>query len=150
MLLTLASWAGGGPRAWSAPLSAVPPSAGFYLGLRVLRPGAMGLGDVKLAGVLGAGLAWLGWGSFAVGAFAAFLVGGLFAVALVTMHRAGRKSRVPFGPWMIARGCARDRLGRVAMDCVPQRGLLNLRRPLLTRIPIHGSTSPQEGTMFTR
>lgn len=100
-LLALASWAAADLSGLVRAAIGGAALAGFYLGLRVLRPGAMGLGDVKLAGVLGAGLAWLGWGSFAVGAFAAFLVGGLFAVALVTMHRAGRKSRVPFGPWMV-------------------------------------------------
>jgi leader peptidase (prepilin peptidase)/N-methyltransferase len=36
-----------------------------------------------------------------VGAFAPFVVGGLFAVALIVARRAGRKSRIPFGPWML-------------------------------------------------
>ena len=64
-------------------------------------PTGMGLGDVKLAGVLGLFLAWLGWGEFAVGAFSAFLVGGLFSVALLVTRRATRKSGIPFGPWML-------------------------------------------------
>jgi leader peptidase (prepilin peptidase)/N-methyltransferase len=74
----------------------------LYLALALIRPGGMGLGDVKLAGVLGLYLGWLGWGELAVGAFAAFLLGGLFGVVLLAVRRAGRKSSIPFGPWMLA------------------------------------------------
>ncbi|SFI37073.1 MULTISPECIES: prepilin peptidase [Microbacterium] len=74
----------------------------FYFLLRLVRPGGMGGGDVKLAGVLGMALGWLGWGSLIVGAFAAFLLGGVIGVALMLARRATRKTAIPFGPWMIA------------------------------------------------
>ncbi|MFT4123817.1 MAG: prepilin peptidase [Microbacteriaceae bacterium] len=74
----------------------------FYLLIVLVYPAGMGLGDVKLAGVLGLHLAWIGWGVLAVGAFAAFLLGGVFGAALLVARRAGRKSRIPFGPWMLA------------------------------------------------
>ena len=61
----------------------------------------MGFGDVKLAGVLGFGLAWVGWGALVVGAFGAFLLGGIFSITLVLSKRAHRKSGIPFGPWML-------------------------------------------------
>jgi leader peptidase (prepilin peptidase)/N-methyltransferase len=73
----------------------------FYFLLRAARPGGMGGGDVKLAGVIGIYLGWLGWGALAVGAFAAFLYGGVFGIALLLLRRAGRKTAIPFGPWMI-------------------------------------------------
>ncbi|MEV5071902.1 prepilin peptidase [Microbacterium sp. LMI12-1-1.1] len=73
----------------------------FYFLLRSVRRGGMGGGDVKLAGVIGIYLGWLGWGALAVGAFAAFLYGGLFGIALLLLRRAGRKTAIPFGPWMI-------------------------------------------------
>jgi leader peptidase (prepilin peptidase) / N-methyltransferase len=73
----------------------------LYFVLRVVRPGGMGGGDVKLAGVIGVYLGWVGWGALAVGAFAAFLWGGLFGIALLLLRRAGRKTAIPFGPWMI-------------------------------------------------
>ena len=73
----------------------------FYLILRVVRPDGMGGGDVKLAGVLGLYLGWLGWGALAVGAFAAFLLGGIFGALLLLRKRAGRRTAIPFGPWMI-------------------------------------------------
>ncbi|WP_420870294.1 prepilin peptidase [Microbacterium saccharophilum] len=74
----------------------------FYFLLRLVRPGGMGGGDVKLAGVLGPALGWLGWGSLIVGAFAAFLLGGVIGIARMLARRATRKTAIPFGPWMIA------------------------------------------------
>ena len=35
-------------------------------------------------------------------AFGAFVVGGVFSVVLMAVGRAGRRSRIPFGPWMFA------------------------------------------------
>ncbi|MDM4761522.1 prepilin peptidase [Galbitalea sp. SE-J8] len=74
----------------------------FYLIVVLVYPSGMGLGDVKLAGVLGLFTAWIGWGGLTVGAFAAFLLGGVFGVVLLIAQRAGRKTRIPFGPWMLA------------------------------------------------
>jgi leader peptidase (prepilin peptidase)/N-methyltransferase len=65
-----------------------------------IRPGAMGMGDVKLAGVLGAFLGWLGWNAWATGFIVAFIAGGLFGLALLAMKR-GRKASIPFGPWLL-------------------------------------------------
>ncbi len=68
-------------------------------GLRV--PEGDGFGDVKLAGLLGLYLGWVGWGALAVGSFAAFVLGGVFSVGLLMLRRAGRKTGIPFGPWML-------------------------------------------------
>ena len=77
---------------------------GAYLLMALLYPGGMGFGDVKLAGVVGIVLGWLGWGELAVGAFGAFVFGGIFAVALMIGGRAGKKTAIPFGPWILV-GC---------------------------------------------
>lgn len=90
---------------WSAILRAAIGGAAlyaFYFAAMVAYPGGMGFGDVKLAGVLGFGLAWVGWGAFVVGAFGAFLLGGIFSIGLVLSKHAHRKSGIPFGPWMLA------------------------------------------------
>ena len=73
----------------------------FYFVLAFISPRGMGMGDVKLAGVLGLFLGSLGWGQLAVGAGAAFVLGGLFGIILLITRRAGRKSGIPFGPWML-------------------------------------------------
>ncbi len=73
----------------------------FYFVAAVAYPGGMGFGDVKLAGVLGMALGWLGWGTLTVGAFSAFLLGGLFSGVLLIMRRARKGTGIPFGPWMI-------------------------------------------------
>ncbi|MDH6238045.1 prepilin peptidase [Cryobacterium sp. CG_9.6] len=74
----------------------------LYFALAIIRPGGMGFGDVKLAGLLGLYLGWFGWPQLIVGAFGAFLLGGLFGLILLAIKRAGRTSSIPFGPWMLA------------------------------------------------
>lgn len=73
----------------------------LYLALALVRPGGMGMGDVKLAAGLGFFLAWLGWPTLIVGAFAAFLVGGAVGAVLLITKRATRTSAIPFGPFML-------------------------------------------------
>tara|TARA_B100000519_G_scaffold53006_1_gene43755 strand:- start:37496 stop:38317 length:822 start_codon:yes stop_codon:yes gene_type:complete len=73
---------------------------GLYFALAVIWPGGMGFGDVKLAGVLGLFLGFLGWPTLGVGMFAGFLAGGVFGVALMLAGR-GRKAAIAFGPWML-------------------------------------------------
>jgi leader peptidase (prepilin peptidase)/N-methyltransferase len=73
----------------------------LYFALKLARPGGMGGGDVKLGGLIGLYLGWVGWGALAVGAFAAFLLGGIYGIALIVIGRADRKTAIPFGPWMI-------------------------------------------------
>lgn len=103
-LLALASWAPGQESDWARLLHAAVAAAAmfvFYVALVLIYPAGMGLGDVKLAGVLGLYLGWIGWGAVLVGWFAAFLLGGLFAIGLLVAGRARRGSAIPFGPWML-------------------------------------------------
>jgi leader peptidase (prepilin peptidase) / N-methyltransferase len=74
----------------------------FYFLLVLVYPSGMGFGDVKLAGVLGLFLGYLGWAEVVVGGFLGFLFGGVVGGALMAMRRAGRKSQIPFGPFMLA------------------------------------------------
>jgi leader peptidase (prepilin peptidase)/N-methyltransferase len=101
VLLGAASLFDGDP--WSLVRAAIGGAGLFvlYFIMAMAYPGGMGFGDVKLAGVLGFCLAWLGWGALAVGAFAPFILGGLFGIVLLVVRRAGRKTRIPFGPWML-------------------------------------------------
>ncbi|MFC5182296.1 prepilin peptidase [Actinomadura harenae] len=65
-------------------------------------PNAIGFGDVKLAPVLGLYLGWLGRPAWITGLFGMFVLGGLFALALLLFRRAGRKDQIPYGPFMLA------------------------------------------------
>jgi leader peptidase (prepilin peptidase)/N-methyltransferase len=62
----------------------------------------LGLGDVKLAGVLAALLGWFSWVAAAYGLLAGFVLGGLVAVVLLLGRRADRRSTISFGPAMVA------------------------------------------------
>jgi leader peptidase (prepilin peptidase)/N-methyltransferase len=73
-----------------------------YLVLALLVPSGLGLGDVKLAGLLGVFLGWTGWPNVLVGTVAAFTLNGIVAVILLVSRRATRKSAIAFGPWMVA------------------------------------------------
>lgn len=73
----------------------------FFL-LMVVYPAGMGFGDVKLAGLLGMPLGWLGLGEVLLAVFVAFLLGGLSGLTLIVTRRANRKSAVPFGPFLLA------------------------------------------------
>ncbi|GII05886.1 prepilin peptidase [Planobispora takensis] len=100
-LLTIAAAAGG---RWGDLLGAGLGGlalAAFYLLLFLVNPAGMGLGDVKLAAVLGIALGWLGWDVLVTGAFLGFLAGALYGVALIVLRRGNRKSEFPFGPFMI-------------------------------------------------
>lgn len=81
-------------------LGAAGVAGAFMLALALLEPGGMGLGDVKFALVLGLALGWLGWGAVVAGFVAAFLLGGLAALTALLILRAGRKTQLPFGPWL--------------------------------------------------
>jgi leader peptidase (prepilin peptidase)/N-methyltransferase len=101
VLLALASLGTGD---WLALLQAVIGGAAlfvFYLVLVLIYPRGMGFGDVKLAALVGLALGYLGWGPLIVGAFAAFLLGGVFSILLLAARKATRKTGIPFGPWML-------------------------------------------------
>ena len=73
---------------------------GFFLLLSLT--GGMGGGDVKLAGLLGGVLAYLSWWTLVIGAFGGFLLGAVVGVFVMATGRGGRKTALPFGPFMIA------------------------------------------------
>lgn len=72
----------------------------FYLLLALVGPGGMGMGDVKLAGVLGLYLGALGWAQLAVGVMAAFAVGAIAGAITLIIRRSVKDRTLPFGPWM--------------------------------------------------
>jgi leader peptidase (prepilin peptidase)/N-methyltransferase len=101
-LLSAAALVGGDLVALGRTAAGAGILVAFYLILAIAKPGGMGMGDVKLAGVLGLYLGYLGWGQLVVGAMGAFLVGGIFGIAVLIARRGKGGRAIPFGPWMFA------------------------------------------------
>ena len=70
--------------------------------IHVAVPRGMGFGDVRLAGLIGLNLGWLGLAHVAVGLFAGFFLGAVVGVGLMAAGVASRRSRIPFGPFLAA------------------------------------------------
>ncbi len=87
---------------WCEPLAGGSAYFALLLAVALAARGGFGFGDVKLGFLLGMVLAYRSWGVLAVGAFGAFAVGGLVAMALLRRGRAKRKDAIPFGPSMVA------------------------------------------------
>ena len=70
----------------------------FFISIYLLTQGrGMGMGDIKLAPVLGLLLGWYGW----LAVLLSFWVGALIGVTLILSHQATRKTAIPFGPYLI-------------------------------------------------
>jgi leader peptidase (prepilin peptidase) / N-methyltransferase len=102
ILLTIASL--GEQDWWPLARAAIGAAAlfAFYFALAFAYPAGMGFGDVKLAGVLGALMGYLSWSALISATFGAFLLGAIVGVTLIAARRGGRKTAIPFGPFMIA------------------------------------------------
>jgi leader peptidase (prepilin peptidase)/N-methyltransferase len=73
---------------------------GFFLILALVFPSGMGMGDCKLAGVIGLYLGWLGWGDVGTGMLLAYRVAALFVIGLRVFGSMAARSAVPFAPFM--------------------------------------------------
>jgi leader peptidase (prepilin peptidase)/N-methyltransferase len=61
----------------------------------------MGMGDVKLAGVLGLNLGYFSLGSLLLATLFAFVSASLVVLGGMLLRKLSMKSHVPFGPFMI-------------------------------------------------
>lgn len=74
---------------------------GFLFLCAFIYPAGMGGGDVKLGFLLGTFLGYDGGvGLVLTGMFLSFLIGALVGVGAMLVQRAGRKTMVPFGPFL--------------------------------------------------
>ena len=101
ILLGIAAVFGGTPGRWGRALAAGVVLFVLYYGLALLRRSGIGFGDVKLAGLLGLFLGWLGWPSVLAGTLATFALGGVWAALLLLTRRSARGGSYPYGPWMV-------------------------------------------------
>jgi leader peptidase (prepilin peptidase)/N-methyltransferase len=101
-LLALALGTALDPAGEPTRLIAGAAAGGFLLLAALAYPGGMGMGDVKLAGVMGLFL-----GSAVAPALLIALLSGVLVGALIVARkgaRAGRKTAVPFGPFLALGG----------------------------------------------
>jgi len=93
---------------WKAALRALLGALALgaaYLVLHLVNRAGLGLGDVKLAVLLGMLSAWYGWPVLWATALLPFLVGGLVSIGLLATRKATRRTAIAFGPYMLV-GCA--------------------------------------------
>nr|WP_079127621.1 A24 family peptidase [Streptomyces sp. TP-A0874] len=101
VLLGVAALLPGHAGSWTGALLGGLALTAFYFLLFLIHPNGMGFGDVKLALSLGALLGWYGWTVLVAGAFAGLLLGSVYGVGLILLRGKGRKTAMPFGPFMI-------------------------------------------------
>ena len=102
VLLVPPTWASG---SWMSLLWALAGSAAMfavYFVLALISPKSMGMGDVKLALVIGLLLGWFGLTAWLIALLAAFIVGGVIAIVALLLRRVTLKGSIPFGPSMLA------------------------------------------------
>jgi leader peptidase (prepilin peptidase)/N-methyltransferase len=81
-------------------LLAAAGAGGFLLAAALAKPGGMGMGDVKLAAVMGL---FLGR-AVAPALLVALVAGSLAGIALMARRGSGRGTTIPFGPWLALGG----------------------------------------------
>jgi len=84
---------------WLRGLAAMAVGAGVFLVIALIYPAGMGMGDVKLAGLIGLFVGYASWSYLVAAFFLAFLAGAVVGVALMVGGKAGRKTAIPFGPF---------------------------------------------------
>lgn len=86
-------------------VEALVTGLGYFVALlipAVLTRGAIGMGDVKLAFLLGLFAGYQGWETAVVALVSAFLAAGAAGVLLLVSRRITRRDHLPFGPFMVA------------------------------------------------
>lgn len=73
-----------------------------YLVLALLSGGRLGGGDVKLAGLIGLALGWLGWDSLVTGAGLGFVLAAIVSLVLLAGRKVTRTTLISFGPYMLS------------------------------------------------
>jgi leader peptidase (prepilin peptidase)/N-methyltransferase len=89
---------------------------GILLAINLVTPRGMGMGDVKLAGVLGAWLGFLDIGHVFLGLFLGFLLGAVGGIALLATGVRTRKDHIPFAPFLAAGGVLAILVGSPLLD----------------------------------
>jgi leader peptidase (prepilin peptidase)/N-methyltransferase len=82
---------------WKASLIGAASGFGLYYAIAVLSRGGMGGGDIKFMTMVG-GL--MGWKSMLMTTFLGSLTGSVLGLVLMVFKGKGRKTKIPFGPFL--------------------------------------------------
>ena len=99
-LLLISASLGPGVHAWVRGVEAGALSGAVFFVIALISPAGMGMGDVKLSVLIGLFTGYLSWGRVFSAFLLAFLAGSVIGIALMIAGRAGRKTAIPFGPFM--------------------------------------------------
>ena len=114
-LLAVAAAADGWSHARDAAIAALV-GFGLLLIVNLVYPAGMGMGDVKLAGLEGLFLGFLGIGHLLLGLFLGFLLGAVGGIALIASGIRTRKDHIPFAPFLAAGAFIALLAGEVLLD----------------------------------
>jgi leader peptidase (prepilin peptidase) / N-methyltransferase len=101
-LLGAAALTGAGARPFCIGVIGLGVAAVLYGLQALIYPNGVGWGDVKLSGLIGLYLGWLGVRTLVTGLFLGYLLAAVIGIFLLATRRATRRSQVPFGPFMLA------------------------------------------------
>ena len=74
----------------------------LFFAIAVSTRGELGMGDVKLAVLVGLVTGWFGWRTLLLALIAMFVLAGSVAISLLLTRRAARRDVLPLAPFMIA------------------------------------------------
>ena len=86
--------------------------------LYAVSRGGLGDGDVRLSPLLGMYLGWLNPGLALVGLFYGFILGAVIGVVMMIIGKAGRRTQLPFGPFLAAGSIVAIFYGQNLIDVV--------------------------------
>ncbi|MCA1830082.1 MAG: A24 family peptidase [Actinomycetota bacterium] len=104
VLLAIAAALGPGIGRFGTALIGGAAAFVFFFLIALVYPAGMGMGDVKLSFLLGMMLGYLPKAGARVflGLFLGFFIGAVGGIALIAARKGGRKSQIPFGPYLVA------------------------------------------------
>jgi leader peptidase (prepilin peptidase)/N-methyltransferase len=120
-LLAVAAVAEGEPSRIATAAGGAVLALAMMGGLYVASRGGLGDGDVRLSPLLGMYLGWMSLGYVPVGIFLGFVFGAAVSVVLLAAGRAGRKTALPFGPFLALGTVVGILVGQDAIDAILRR-----------------------------
>ncbi|WP_083731128.1 A24 family peptidase [Protofrankia sp. BMG5.30] len=100
-LFGIAAVLDGGPGRWVRAVLVAVAVLALFTAFWALPGAGLGFGDVKLSGLLGGALGWLGVPVALTGLLAGIALAGVWALVLMVTRRAGRRTSIAYGPFLL-------------------------------------------------